>query len=185
MTPLFFETPALFNSWLKKHHKKEKELLVGFYKIATGKKSITWSESVDEALCYGWIDGVRKSHDSESYTIRFTPRKSTSNWSSINIKKISELIKQKKMQPAGLEAFEKRTEQRSKIYSYEKAEAKLEPSMEKEFKSHKLAWTFFQSLAPGYKRLAIHHITNAKQEVTRQKRLQQFIKDCEEGKKVR
>lgn len=185
MSPTFFSSPDKFNAWLKKNHAKETELLVGFYRVNSGKKSITWSESVDEALCYGWIDGVRKTLDEESYTIRFTPRKSTSNWSSINIKKMAALIKEGRMQPSGLKAYEQRTEGRSKIYSYEKEPANLEPQMEKEFKKHKKAYAFFQALAPGYRRLAIHRITDAKQETTRQKRFLQFVKDCEAGIKVR
>jgi len=185
MKPTFFETPVLFNTWLKKNHAKESEFLVGFYKVGSGKKSMTWSESVDEALCYGWIDGVRKSRDDESFTIRFTPRKDTSIWSTINIKKVEELSNQKRMTSAGLAAFEKRKEHRSNIYPHEKEASKLDPKLEKEFKTNKKAWTFFQALAPGYKKLAVHRIMNAKQEVTRIKRLRQFIKDCEAEKKVR
>src|SRR5580693_5865612 len=125
MKPLYFATANDFREWLIKNHAVETELIVGFYKVHTGKPSISWSQSVDEALCFGWIDGVRKSLDEEKYIIRFTPRKPTSIWSAINIKKIEELTKQGKMQPAGILSFSKRKEHKSKIYAYEKAPAKL------------------------------------------------------------
>ncbi|MEO6905944.1 MAG: hypothetical protein ABI148_06255, partial [Ginsengibacter sp.] len=118
--PTFFSTQAVFRKWLEKNHEKAGELLVGFYKVSSGKPSITWSESVDEAICFGWIDGIRRSIDEESYSIRFTPRKSTSIWSAINIKKVEELTKKKLMDPAGINAFSKRKEHKSRIYSYEK-----------------------------------------------------------------
>src|SRR6185295_12050183 len=125
MKPTFFAKQSDFRKWLKKNHKKETELVVGFYKVVSGKPSLTWSQSVDEALCFGWIDGVRKSINKDSYQIRFTPRKSTSIWSAINIKKIEELTKKGLMQVAGLASFDKRIESKSKIYSYEKAEEEL------------------------------------------------------------
>src|SRR5687768_13312413 len=127
MEPIFFAKPSDFRKWLKANHKKETELLVGFYKVSSGIPSITWSESVDEALCFGWIDGVRKSIDKDSYQIRFTRRKPTSVWSAVNIKKIEELTKQGRMQPAGIESFKNRTQEKSGIYTYENEEAKLSP----------------------------------------------------------
>src|SRR5687767_1560284 len=148
MTPKFFPKPSDFRKWLQKNHKKEKELLVGFYKVDSGKKNMTWSESVDEALCFGWIDGVRKSIDNDSYQIRFTPRKPASNWSEVNIQKIEKLTKQGLMQPAGLASFENRKENKSRIYSYEKEPADFSPEIKKQFKANKKAWDFFQSLAP-------------------------------------
>jgi len=135
MTPTFFAKPAEFRKWLKASHKKETELIVGFYKVGSGKASITWPQSVDEALCFGWIDGVRTSIDEDSYKIRFTPRKAGSIWSAVNIKKMEALTKQGLMQPAGLAAFEKREEARSKIYSHEKEESGLDPAYEKQFKA--------------------------------------------------
>src|SRR5436190_15451849 len=135
--PTFFEKQSDFRKWLQKNHKRETELLVGFYKVGSGKPSMTWSQSVDEALCFGWIDGVRKSIDKDSYQIRFTHRKPTSIWSAINIKKIEELTKKGLMQPAGLASFEKRVESRSKIYSYEKEPAELTQSFKKLFKTNK------------------------------------------------
>jgi uncharacterized protein YdeI (YjbR/CyaY-like superfamily) len=179
--PTFFAKQADFRKWLQKNHKKETELLVGFYKIGSGKPSMTWPQSVDEALCFGWIDGVRKSIDKESYQIRFTKRKPTSIWSAINIKKIEELKKQGLMQPAGLASFEKRTESKSRLYSYEKGEVELPEDFKKLFKANKKAWDYFQSLAPSYRKVSKHWVMNAKQEATRLKRLNQLISESAAG----
>jgi uncharacterized protein YdeI (YjbR/CyaY-like superfamily) len=130
--PTFFAKQSDFRKWLQKNHKRKTELLVGFYKVGSGKSSMTWCQSVDEALCFGWIDGVRKSIDKDSYQIRFTQRKSTSIWSAINIKKTEELTRQGLMQPAGLASFEKRTESKSKIYSYEKDKVDLTQDFQKQ-----------------------------------------------------
>src|SRR5881394_263753 len=143
MTPTFFKTQPDFRKWLAKNHDKATELLVGFYKVGSGKPSMTWPESVDQALCFGWIDGVRRRIDDHSYSIRFTPRKPTSIWSSINTKKVEELIKSGQMKPAGLMAFEKRKENKSRIYSYENEPAKLSREFEKKFRANKKAWAFF------------------------------------------
>ena len=154
-------------------------MVVGFYKVDSGKPSMTWSQSVDEALCFGWIDGDRKSIDKDSYQIRFTPRKPTSIWSGINIKKIEELTRQGLMQPAGLASFEKRKEERSKIYSFEKEVMKFSQGFEKQFKANKKAWKYFESLAPSYKKTSLHWVMSAKQETTRMKRLTELIKYSE------
>ena len=177
MTPTFFTKQSDFRKWLKKNHKKESELVVGFYKVGSGKPSMTWSQSVDEALCFGWIDGVRKSIDKESYQIRFTQRKPTSIWSAVNIKKIEELTRQGLMQPAGLASFDKRQEAKSKIYSHENKEAKFSPAFEKKFKANKKAWAYFQSLAFSYKKTSTHWVMNAKQDATKLKRLNELISD--------
>jgi uncharacterized protein YdeI (YjbR/CyaY-like superfamily) len=181
MAPTFFAKQSDFRKWLKKNHKKEAELVVGFYKVGSGKPSMTWSQSVDEALCFGWIDGVRKSIDKDSYQIRFTRRKPTSIWSAINIKKIEELTRQGLMQPAGLASFEKRKEEKSKIYSHENEEIKFPPDLEKKFKANKTAWKYFQSLAPSYRKPSKNWVMNAKQETTRIKRLHELIEDSEKG----
>lgn len=181
MRPKFFAKQSDFRKWLEKNHGKETELVVGFYKIGSGIPSITWPQSVDEALCFGWIDGVRKSIDKHSYQIRFTPRKSTSTWSAINIKKIEELTRQGRMQPAGRVSFAKRKEERSAIYSYEKENAKFSQAFEKQFKANKKAWNYFQSLASSYKKTSIHWVMSAKQETTRLKRLSELIKYSEAG----
>jgi len=183
--PTYFPTQATFRKWLQKNHEKAVELLVGFYKVGSGKQSMTWSESVDEALCFGWIDGIRKSIDEESYSIRFTPRKPKSIWSAINIKKIEELSKQGLMHPAGLAAFSRREENKSRIYSYEKEIATLSDDFLKIFKLNSKAWKYFQSLAPSYKNHAIHWVMTAKQETTKIKRLQELIRDSEAERKIK
>jgi uncharacterized protein YdeI (YjbR/CyaY-like superfamily) len=179
--PTFFANQSDFREWLQKNHKKETELLVGFHKVGSGKPSMTWTQSVDEALCFGWIDGVRKSINKDSYQIRFTQRKPTSIWSAINIKKIEELTKQGLMQPAGLASFEKRIESKSKIYSYEKDEVELAPNFKQQFKANKKAWDYFQSLAPSYRKVSTHWVMSAKQEMTQIKRLNQLIADSAAG----
>ena len=179
--PTFFAKQSDFRKWLQKNHKKETELLVGFYKVDSGKPSMTWSQSVDEALCFGWIDGVRKSIDKDSYQIRFTQRKPTSIWSANNIRKIESLTKQKLMQPAGLASFEKRVESKSKMYSYEKEEEELTPNFKKQFKANKKAWDYFQSLAPSYRKVSTHWVMSAKQGPTQIKRLNQLISDSAAG----
>jgi len=181
MEPIFFDRPAALRKWFEKNHLKEKELVVGFYKTGTGKPTITWPQSVDEALCFGWIDGVRKSIDDESYMIRFTPRKPTSIWSAINIKKIEELTKQGLMLPAGLEAFKQRSEKMSRVYSYENEPVPLSKPFEKTFKANKKAWAYFQSQPPSYQKVATRWIMTAKQEATQQSRLQTLIADSEAG----
>lgn len=177
-TPVFFPTPSKFRAWLKKYHASQQELWVGFYKKCSGKPSIAWPESVDEALCFGWIDGLRKSIDEVSYMIRFTPRKPRSTWSAINIKRAQELHAAERMSAAGLEAFAKRSDDRSAIYSYEQRKsAKLEAADEKKFRANQAAWSFFQSQPPSYRRVATYWVTSAKKEETRTRRLGILI-DC-------
>ena len=181
MTPTFFAKQSDFRKWLERNHKKETELLVGFYKVDSGKASMTWTQSVDEALCFGWIDGVRKSIDSESYQIRFTQRKATSIWSTVNIQKIEVLTKQGLMQPAGLLSFQNRKENKSKIYSYENEEVKFSSDFEKQFKENKKAWEYFKLLTPSYKKPSTNWVMSAKQEATKIKRLAELISDSEAG----
>lgn len=183
--PIFFATPREFRAWLKKHHASAKEQWVGFYRKASGRPSLTWPESVDEALCVGWIDGLRKGIDSESYMIRFTPRKATSHWSAVNIGRVAELTKLKRMQPAGLRAFAQRSEARSGIYSYEQRKnAMLPPALVRQFRARKDAWDFFCAQPPGYRQLMIWRIVSAKQEATRQKRLAKLIDHSTAGRRV-
>lgn len=183
--PTFFASQSDFRKWLAKNHEKATELFVGYYKAHSGKPSMTWSQSVDQALCFGWIDGVRKSIDKDSYFIRFTPRKPTSIWSAINIKKVEELTGKGLMHPKGVLAFEKRKEHKSKIYSYEKEPVILSAEFAGVFKANKEAWTFFQSLAPSYQRSAIHWVMTAKQRATSIKRLNELIKDSEAKRKIK
>lgn len=182
--PTFFPTPADFRDWLEKHHAEELELLVGFYKRGSGKPSITWPESVDQALCFGWIDGVRRRIDDVSYSIRFTPRKAVSNWSAINIARVAELTKLGLMAPAGLRAFEKRREYESAIYSYENKVRTLPPADEKRFRANRKAWAFFTTQAPSYQRVAIYWVTSAKREETRERRLATLIDDSANGRRL-
>lgn len=184
MEPTFFKTPADFRAWLQKHYKTETELLVGFYKKDSGIPSITWPESVDQALCFGWIDGVRKNRDEQSYTIRFTPRKPTSIWSSINIAKVEKLKEEGLMMPEGLAAYELRKEHKSSIYSYEKEATPLTKEYEAIFKKNKKAWTFFDAQPPGYKKQMIHRIMDAKQEKTQLSRLEKLIAESGEGRRI-
>lgn len=181
MTPKFFADPKELRKWLEKNHEKETELIVGFHKVNSGKASITWSQSVDQALCFGWIDGVRKSIDENTYQIRFTPRKSTSIWSAVNIRKIEELTAAGLMRPAGMASFKNRKEDKSKIYPHENEEMKFSPDLEKQFKANKIAWKYFQSLAASYRKSSGNWVMSAKQESTRIKRLTGLIKDSEAG----
>ncbi|HSY52196.1 MAG TPA: YdeI/OmpD-associated family protein [Thermoanaerobaculia bacterium] len=184
MEPHFFETPAAFRNWLEKNHSSASELLVGFHKRDSGKPSLTWPESVDQALCFGWIDGVRKRIDDVSYSIRFTPRKSASNWSAINIARVAELTKLGLMRPAGLRAFEQRREDESAIYAYENAVRTIEPADEKKFRANRKAWQFFNAQAPSYRRVCIFWVTSAKREETRARRLATLIDDSASGRRV-
>ncbi len=182
---LYFATPAAWRGWLAKNHDKARELWVGFYKRGSGKPSITWPQSVDEALCFGWIDGVRKSIDGTRYKIRFTPRKPISTWSSVNIRRVAELTELGRMRPAGLAAFERRSEKRSEIYAYEqRKEIVLDPAYEKKLRANKKAWAFFTSSAPSYQHVILFWIMGAKQEETRLRRLERLIEDSAAGRKV-
>ena len=181
--PKFFPTLNDWRAWLEKNHAKLEELWVGFYKRDSGRPSITWPESVDGALCFGWIDGVRKSIDTASYMIRFTPRKPRSIWSAINLKRVGELQKLGLMHTAGLAAFAKRDGDRSAIYAYEQRQtAKLPPKFEKQFRKQTEAWTFFKSQPPRYQRTSTHWVISAKKEETRLKRLATLI-DCSHHKR--
>lgn len=182
--PKFFATPLAFRRWLERHHERETELLVGFYKRDSGRPSMTWPESVDEALSFGWIDGVRKRIDDESYTIRFTPRKRGSIWSSVNVRRANALIAKGRMHPAGLRAFEARDEKRSGIYSYEKRPESLPPDAEKTFRANEEAWRFFEAQAPSYRRVVTHWIVSAKREETRARRLAKAIEDSANGQRI-
>ena len=185
MEPTFFATPEEFRAWLQAHHETQSELLVGFYKKGSGKPSITWPESVDEALSFGWIDGVRRSAGDEAYTIRFTPRKKKSTWSAVNIKRVAELTETGRMRPAGLKAFEAREESNSRIYAYENRDnIAFDPALEERFRANKKAWNFFQAQPPGYRHLCTFFVMGAKQDATRQRRLDTLIADSEAGRRL-
>jgi uncharacterized protein YdeI (YjbR/CyaY-like superfamily) len=183
--PVFFATPEQFRAWLEEHHETASELWVGFYKKASGKPSITWPEAVEQALCFGWIDGVRRSLDDESYTNRFTPRKPTSNWSLINVAKVEELKQRGLMAPAGLRAYEARKPERTGVYSSERAQPAVLPSeFEERLRANSAATEWFEGRPPGYRKTAIHWVISAKREETRLRRLQQLIDCSAEGRNV-
>lgn len=182
--PAFFPTPGDFRRWLEKNHAKAAELSVGFYKRGSGRPSITWPEAVDEALCFGWIDGVRHRIDESSYRIRFTPRKAKSIWSNVNVKRVAALKKLGRMAPAGLAAFAKADPKKSGIYAYERSNATLGAAYEKSFKANKKAWTFFKAQAPWYQRILTYWVVSAKREETRQRRLAALIANSEAGRRM-
>lgn len=184
MKTLFFPTPADLGKWFRRNHATAQELWVGFHKVGSGKPSITWPESVDEALCVGWIDGIRKTIDDQSYKIRFTPRKKVSTWSNVNIRRVKVLIEEKRMQPAGLKAFEARRENRSGIYAYEQRSREFDEPYLGLIKEDKAAWTFFQAQSPSYRRTLIWYVVSAKQEETRLKRLKRLIEACAGGRRL-
>jgi uncharacterized protein YdeI (YjbR/CyaY-like superfamily) len=175
--PQFFPTPKHFRDWLHEYHASERELIVGFYRKGSSMPSITWPESVEEALCYGWIDGVRHKLDDDSYTIRFSPRKTTSIWSKINLATIERLIAAGRIAPAGLKVYEARDKARTSLYSFEREASTLTPGEEKRLRKNAKAWNFFASQVPSYKKPAIWWVVSAKQEATREKRLTTLI-DC-------
>jgi uncharacterized protein YdeI (YjbR/CyaY-like superfamily) len=184
LKPEFFQTPADFGTWLEKNHARATELWVGFYKKDSGKPSITWPESVDQALCFGWIDGIRKGVDEISYQIRFTPRRRGSIWSAINIKRAKELARQKQMRPAGLKAFAARTENKSGIYSYEQRSTELSEPYATLLKKNNAAWNFFGNQPPSYRKMIGWWIVSAKKEETRIARLAKLISESAKGKRL-
>jgi len=184
MNPIFFETPEEFREWLSNHHGTAEFLWVGFYKKGSGRPSITWPESVDEALCFGWIDGVRKGIDAESYAIRFTRRKTSSVWSNVNINRVQVLSELGRMQPTGLAAFQARKEHRSGIYSHEQAEVELPKPFLALLRKNKSAWAFFQGQAASYRKSATWWVTSAKKEETRQRRMEALVAHSAREEKV-
>jgi uncharacterized protein YdeI (YjbR/CyaY-like superfamily) len=182
---VFFADPSEFHVWLEKNHDEASEIWVGFHKKSSGKRGITMPESVDEALCFGWIDSIRRSVSDTSYANRFTRRKTRSTWSAINIKRAKELIRLGRMQPAGLKAFEQRTDQRSAIYSYEQRRtATLSGSFGTQFRVNKKAWNFFQSQPPWYRRVSAFWVLSAKREETKLKRLARLIEDSDNQRTI-
>ncbi|HLL73033.1 MAG TPA: YdeI/OmpD-associated family protein [Pyrinomonadaceae bacterium] len=181
----FFKSPEDFRKWLEKHHETARELWVGYYKKDSGKRSITWPESVDEALCFGWIDGIRKSIDSESYMTRFTPRRARSIWSAVNIKRVEELAREGRMRPAGERAFAARTENRSGIYAYEQRQMELVEPYGEKLRGNRAAWKFFEAQAASYRKAATWWVLSAKREETRLKRLATLIEDSAAGRTLK
>lgn len=183
--PSFFETAAHFRHWLEARHATATELVVGFRKTSTGEPSMSWSESVDEALCFGWIDGVRKRIDDRSYQIRFTPRKRGSIWSLVNVEKVQALLARGLMQPAGLAAYQARTEGKTGVYAFErKAPAELHQVELKLFKRSRVAWSYFEACPPSYRQVMLHWVTGAKQAATRERRLARLVEACAEQRRI-
>lgn len=184
MKPLFFKSQSEFRKWLEKHHAQEKELLVGFYKKHTGKASITYPEALDEALCFGWIDGVRRSLSDEAYTNRFSPRKPKSIWSNVNVRHVERLKKLGRMGPAGLAAYERRDPKKTGIYSFENRPREFSPEFKKKFQANKKAWEYFEQQPPSFKRVSIFYVMSAKQEETRKRRLALLIESAARGVRI-
>jgi uncharacterized protein YdeI (YjbR/CyaY-like superfamily) len=184
MNPVYFQNQDEFRKWLEKNHKNETEIIVGYYKVGTGKPSLTWSQSVDQAICFGWIDGIRRSIDDERYSIRFTPRKLTSIWSNVNIKKVGELKKKGLMKKPGLDVYNNRKDSKSGIYSFEREITKLDSNFEGIFKANKTAWDFFVKQAPSYQKTRVYWIMSAKQETTKISRLHKLIMASEKQSRL-
>ena len=185
MKPTYFRAPAEFRVWLKQHHATADELWVGFYRKGSGMPSITWSEAVDEALCFGWVDSIRRSVDDKRYTNRFTPRKPTSNWSEVNVRRVEELTRQRRMRAPGLKAYRARTPRKTGTYSYEQRyDVKLTPAFERTFRASKQAWAWFQAQPPGYRSTALYWVMSAKKPETRERRLATLIEDSANGIRV-
>jgi len=184
--PIFFSTPAQFRAWLKKNHASCSQQWIGFHRKASGLPTITWPESVDQALCFGWIDGLRKRVDEKSYKIRFTPRSDSSAWSAINIRRFEELKREGLIHPAGTKAYARRNVNKSRIYSYEnRKSAVLSPSAQKQFRSKPKAWRWFQDQAPWYQKTVIWWVVSGKRPETQQKRLATLITDSSAGQRIR
>jgi uncharacterized protein YdeI (YjbR/CyaY-like superfamily) len=184
MEPVFFASAREFRDWLESNHGTAGELWVGFHRRATGRPSMTWPESIDQALCFGWIDGIRRSLDAESYAIRFTPRKSAGNWSAVNVARAGELARAGLMTPAGMRAFESSDAERTQANSAARAEAELEPAQEAQLRASAAAWNFWESQAPSYRRVAAYWVVSAKRDDTRQRRLDTLIADCAAGRRL-
>jgi uncharacterized protein YdeI (YjbR/CyaY-like superfamily) len=183
--PIYFGSPQEFYDWLEEHHETEDEVYVGFYKQHTGKRAMSWSEAVDQALCFGWIDSRANSIDEDRYMQRFTPRKPGSNWSKINVEKVARLKEAGLMRPAGLAAFEKRSDGRTGVYSFEREHAELPPEYEEQLRANAAAAAYFEAKPPWYRRAATHWVVSAKREETRLRRLAQLIEDSARGLDVK
>lgn len=184
LKPVFFASPAELRSWLENNHATATGLLLGLYRKESGKGGITYPEALDEALCFGWIDGIRKRFDESSYTVCFTPRRPASIWSAVNTKRVGELMKLGRMHPVGQKVFDERDQKRSNLYSYERATCKLDGAYEKKFRANKKAWEFYQAQPPGYRRTSAWWVISAKREETRLRRLAQLVEDSAKGRRI-
>lgn len=182
--PVFFRTPAAFRAWLKKNHARETELWMGYWKKASGKGGLTYRDALDEALCFGWIDGLVKSVDADSYKQRWTPRKKDSHWSLVNVRRFGELDAEGRVAPPGRAAFERKTPERTGKASFESPPREFTPEQEKKLRANRAAWQFFESMPAGYKRTVKFWVTQAKQEVTRERRLNLLIAHAARGERL-
>ena len=185
MKPVFFKSAAAFRKWLETHHASEPELWAGFYKAGSGKRGLSYKEAVDEGLCFGWIDGVRKSLDDERYVQRFSPRAAKSYWSAINTRRAKELIAEGRMHPAGAAAFARRDTAGAARYSFERETPEFTRAQRSRFKANPAAWAYFEAEAPWYRRVVTHWVTSAKRDETRERRLATLIADSEKGRRIR
>jgi uncharacterized protein YdeI (YjbR/CyaY-like superfamily) len=183
--PIFFESPADWRAWLQEHHESRTEVFVGLYKAKSRPGSMTWSQAVDEALCFGWIDGIRRGVDADRTSLRFTPRKARSTWSAVNIEKAQRLKAAGLMAPAGERAFEARTEDNSRIYSFEQENVELPAEAERRLRAKRKAWEFWESRPPGYRKIATWWLISAKREETRERRLATLVEDCAAGRLIK
>jgi uncharacterized protein YdeI (YjbR/CyaY-like superfamily) len=184
--PIFFDSPAAFGAWLEEHHETQTEVWVGMWKKATGKQVMSWSQAVDEALCWGWIDGIAKRVDEERVKQRFTPRRPASNWSAVNVAKVAQLRKEGRMRPPGEAAFGRRRPDKTGVYSFEqRGEAAFTAEQTAQFQAHPEAWAYWEARPPGYKRTATWWVVSAKREETRQRRLATLIEDCAAGRPIK
>jgi uncharacterized protein YdeI (YjbR/CyaY-like superfamily) len=184
MEATIFPTAAAFRAWLEKHHATEPELWVGYYRKGTGKQSITYSEAVDEALCFGWIDGITRRIDETSWANRYTPRRARSIWSNVNVRRVGSLLEQGRMHPAGIAAFEARRADRTGVYAFEQAPAVLDPALEVRLRADPVAFAFLEVQPAGYRQAVIHWVMDGKQEATRLRRLEKLIEDSAAEQRV-
>lgn len=184
MKPRFFAGPDEFRAWVEANHATESEVFVGYYKKHTDRRSMTWVESVREALCFGWIDGLTRRVDDDTYCIRFTPRRPRSNWSAVNVRHVEELLREGRMHPAGIAAFEARAAEKTGVTYENRHAAKLGPEQEEQFCTNDRAWEFFQAQPPGYRQTAIFWVVSAKREETRARRLATLIADSAHGRRI-
>jgi len=182
--PHYFASPEAFREWLEAHHEAATELVVGYYKVGTGRPSMTWAQSVDEALCFGWIDGIRHRVDDARYTIRFTPRKPTSIWSAVNVRRVEELVKEGRMRPSGMAAFSRRRDNRSGAYSYEQRRDTFDEPYLSTFRKARGAYTFFAAQPPSYRKALIWYVMSARQEATRERRLVRLIEASRQKQRI-
>lgn len=185
MDPVFFATPAELGAWFEENHASASELVVGYHRKGSGSPSITWQESVEQALRFGWIDGIRRTRDASTYTIRFTPRRPRSTWSALNIRTVERLIAEGRMHPAGLAAFEARKDGNSAIYSFEQSAVALSPEDEALIAANPDAWENWQQFPPSYRKQATWWVISAKRPETRTRRLHQLIEDSARGERIR